>query len=92
MKDNLTDNALTPADLDQLGQAVLTLTQELWVMKDRQRVLEALLEAAGVLMPGAIDQHEPDATLTAQLSTERRRLIDQVIGTLHPSDDTSAAS
>ena len=76
MKDNLTDNALTPADLDRLGHAVLTLTQELWVMKDRQRVLEALLEEAGVLMPGA----------------ERHRLIDQVIGTLHTSDDKSAAS
>ena len=92
MMDNLTDNALTPADLDRLGQAVLTLTQELWILKDRQRVLEALLEEAGIVLPSAINQYEPNAALTEQLSAERRRLIDQVIGSLQATNDATDSS
>ena len=84
-----TRNALQPEDIDKLGQALMTLTQELWVMKDRQRVLEALLEEAGIVAPAAIDRHEPDAELSEQLAAERRRLIDAVLGTLQSGDDPS---
>ena len=31
----MTRHALKPEDLDRLGQALLTLTQELWVLKDQ---------------------------------------------------------
>lgn len=89
MTDKPTGSALKPEDLDRLGQAIMTLTQELWVTKDRQRVLEALLEEAGIVAPGAIDRHAPDTALSEQLDTERRRLIDAVLGTLQPPDDPS---
>ena len=77
--------ALRPEDIDKLGQALMTLTQELWVLKDRQRVLEALLADAGIVTPETINRFEPDAALSEQLSGERRALIDAVLGALQSS-------
>ena len=85
----MTDKALKPEDLDRLGQAVLTLSQELWVLRDRQATLEALLEQNGLLPTDAIDNHEPDEQLSNKLAAERRQLIDNVIKTLNPSPDST---
>ena len=78
----MTDNALTVEDIDRLGQTVISLTKELWVLKDRQLVLEAALAESGLLKPGAIDAFAPDEKLTKKLADERRRLLDGVLGTL----------
>ena len=74
---------LRPEDIDKLGQAMLTLTKELWVVKDRLRVLETTLAEAGVIAPGATDTFQPDATLTEQLGKERAQLIETVLDTLN---------
>ena len=79
----MTDRVLKTEDLDRLGQAVLTLTKELWVLKDRQRILEAALADKGMLEPGAVDAHEPDEQLADALSAERRQLINDVLDTLN---------
>ncbi len=73
---------LKPEDLDRLGQAVLTLTKELWVMKDRVKVLEAALGKAGVLAPDAVDTFQPDAALNETLNQERAQLINNVLAAL----------
>ncbi len=78
----MTERILTADDVDRLGQALLTLTQELWVLRDRQMVLEAALAEAGVLAPDAIDRHVPGAELAASLADERRRLLDTVLAAL----------
>ena len=62
--------------------ALLTLTQELWVLKDRQRILEALLEDNGIVVADAIDAYQPDPALTERLGEERRQLIDAVLSAL----------
>jgi hypothetical protein len=80
-KDNL-----RPEDLDQLGQALITLTQELWVMKDRVRVLETALTDAGVITADTIDSFQPDAALQETLGKERAQLIEQVLGALERQD------
>jgi mRNA-degrading endonuclease toxin of MazEF toxin-antitoxin module len=80
-KDNL-----RPEDLDQLGQALITLTQELWVMKDRVRVLETALTDAGVITADTIDSFQPDAALQKTLGKERAQLIEQVLGALERQD------
>ena len=72
---------LRTEDLDRLGQALITLTKELWVIKDRQKILEAALAEAGVVLPDTIDKYRPDDALSAQLEAERAQLIDQVLGT-----------
>jgi hypothetical protein len=74
---------LRPEDIDKLGQAMLTLTKELWVVKDRLRVLETTLAEAGVIAPDAADTFQPDAALTEQLGKERAQLIEQVLDTLN---------
>jgi hypothetical protein len=75
---------LKPEDMDRLGQALLTLTQELWVARDRIAVLEAALMEAGVLPADAIDTYQPGAELSQQLAADRTQLINNVLGTLAP--------
>jgi len=78
----MTEVNLKPADLDRLGQALLTLTKELWVVKDRVKVLEAALAEAGVIPPDAADSFQPDNTLSEALTAERIQLINSVLGSL----------
>lgn len=83
----MADANLQPEDIDRLGQALLTLTRELWIVKDRVRVLEAALAKAGVLGATAVDQLQPDSALQAELAAERARLIDTVLDALAPKRD-----
>ena len=76
------DQVLQATDIDRLGQALINLTKELWIVKDRQRVLEAALADAGLLDKIAIDAYQPDETLATELKTERQKLIDGVINVL----------
>jgi len=79
-------NNLQPTDLDRLGKALLTLAQELWVVKDRQRVLEAALAEQGITTSELLDGWEPDAALSATLENDRAELIDSLLKALERSD------
>jgi hypothetical protein len=83
----MSDSNLRPEDIDRLGKALLTLSGELWIVKDRVRVLEAALVNAGVLSAEAVKQLQPDAALQKELSIERARLIDAVLAALAPEGD-----
>ena len=76
------DQVLQATDIDRLGQALINLTKELWIVKDRQRVLEAALADAGLLDKIAIDAYQPDEPLAIELKTERQKLIDGIINVL----------
>ena len=78
---------LQAEDLDRLGQALITLTQELWVTRDRVRVLEASLADAGVLPTDTVDTYQPDDSLAAALQSERAQLIEQVLDALDRKAD-----
>ena len=78
----MNEKNLRPQDLDRLGQAVLTLAGELWVLKDRQRVLEAALAEAGITATDLVDTFQPDAELSKQLEAERATFINQLLNTL----------
>ena len=80
----MSEQNLRTEDLDRLGQALITLTKELWVVKDRVRVLEATLIDAGVMVPGAVDRFQPDTKLSTSISADRAQLIEQVLGALAP--------
>ncbi len=56
-------------------RAVLTLARELWIVRDRQRVLEALLQSRGITHPGEIDDWELPATLQAELDAQCRAFV-----------------
>jgi hypothetical protein len=79
-----TGNLLAPAQIDDVANALLVMARELWVVKDRQRVLEALLAEAGVVVPGAVADHQPDAALAADLATERTRYTQAIMDVLCP--------
>ncbi|MGI9309827.1 MAG: hypothetical protein ACR2P6_11230 [Gammaproteobacteria bacterium] len=79
---------LENADLDQLAKALLSLAREVWVLKDRQRVLEAALEEAGVLAADVVDTWEPDESLTRELAEQRAQFIDGLLQDLvRPATD-----
>src|SRR5688572_15559569 len=82
-----TGRMLQPEQLDELGRAVLLLTRELWVAIDRQRVLEAVLEARGIPVKDAVRDHQPDAALTAELAAERQRITEALLATLCPPEE-----
>jgi len=67
--------ALNSDDVDKLGQALLTLASELWAVKDRQFVTEAILKARGIDISEDIDTFTPDPELEAKLMHERQTLI-----------------
>jgi len=74
---------LRPDDLDRLGQALITLTKELWVTKDRLRILEAALADSGVITHGTVDSFQPDNALLKMLDKDREQLIEQVLAALN---------
>jgi len=70
--------ALKPDDIDKVGAAVITLTKELWVLKDRQAITEAVLKKHGLDLSEEIDRFVPSGELEEKLSAERQNLIKKV--------------
>ena len=73
---------LTDVDVASLGQAVLTLTRELWVITDRMHVMEAVLAKHGLDIIDEITQHKPDSDLSDKLQQEGVALIERVLASL----------
>ena len=73
---------LTDVDVASLGQAVLTLTRELWVITDRMHVMEAVLAKHGLDRIDEITQHKPDSDLSDKLQQEGVALIERVLASL----------
>jgi len=71
---------------ERLFQVLMNTLQELWVMKDRQIVLERVLEESGINIAEAVERLQPDAELTAELDAERRRFIDAVLEPIEDHD------
>ena len=59
-----------------LLEILLNVTQELWILRDRQIVTEQVLAEAGIDIRDKIDGYQPDAAMRERLDAERRRLID----------------
>ena len=82
---------LTPNDsklrADPVAQLALTLAKELWMLRDRQLVLERVLSTNGVDIREQVDRHQPDAVFAAQLEAERQRFVREVLAALQPAGD-----
>ena len=74
-------------DIDRLGKALLSLSRELWVVKDRLFVLEAALADQGIIAAGLLDDFQPDEALQQKLESERAALITSVLDALQSSAD-----
>ena len=82
--------ALAPDQIDDVANALLVLARELWVLKDRQRVLEALLAENGIVAPGAVRDHQPGPALAAELEIERIRYTNALMAALCPPSEDEA--
>lgn len=75
---------LGPDQVDDLARAVITLAREVWVLRDRQRVLEAVLGEKGIDVAQAVEHYQPSAELQAKLDAERKAFVQGLMQALVP--------
>jgi hypothetical protein len=68
------------ATIEDVARMVESLTEELWILKDRTLVLEQLLIDKTELSLDEIETHEPGPELAQRLARERQRVIRKVLG------------
>ena len=73
--------------LDRLLESVMVLSAELWVERDRRRVLEQLLSERGILSAEDIENHAPTAEENAERARLRSQLTHRVLGPLAKTGD-----
>ena len=64
--------------IDNILDALLELSAELWTQKDRTYVLERVLESRGIDVTAAIEAHRPDDEEIAERKELRRRFVDRI--------------
>ena len=74
-------------DVDQLARQNTQLMTELWIVKDRLAVLEAMLAEKGLIDRERIDNSVPEGELAEELDRERGRFIRRIDG-LPPEERT----
>ncbi len=75
-------NMLLETDVNGLAQAVVTLTQEVWVLNDRQMVTEAVLAKHGIDIAEEVDTFTPDEALKSKLDERSRAIMQRVFNSL----------
>ena len=75
-------NMLLETDVNGLAQAVVTLTQEVWVLNDRQMVTEAVLAKHGIDIAEEVDTYTPDESLQTKLDERSRIIMQRVFNSL----------
>ena len=73
---------LTADDMPGVGQAVLTLTHELYVLIDRIAALEAVLERHGLNVGEEIEAYKPTEEQQQKLDERGRDLVARVTNAL----------
>lgn len=72
----------------ELFRAIAALAEEVWILRDRQRVTEAVLARHGLDLRDEIDRFQPDPALAATLDAERRAFIAAVLRSFGDSRST----
>ena len=73
---------LEDADMNGLGQAIITLTKEIWVLTDRLHIMEAVMAENGVDIVEQVKTYQPDEAMQAKLKVENEALIDRVLSAI----------
>lgn len=71
---------LQAADIDHLARQHTQLMTEVWILRDRVKLLESILEASGLLNPGQLDSMVPDGELKMALQRDRDAFVERVVG------------
>ena len=81
---------LTEDDIPGLGLALLTLTQEVWILRDRMARMEKVLSSSGKDVAGLIDDYQPDEDMKAELAGDSKQLLDRILAAIageYPAPD-----
>ncbi len=81
---------LTVDQIDDLGEAILSMTREIWVLTDRVHVLEAVLEKHGVLAQAEVDDFQPGPELQAQLNAKRDAIVQNLMRALRAAPEAKS--
>jgi hypothetical protein len=66
--------------IDNLIAVTLELGAELWVQRERMRVIEKLLAEQGVVTPELIEQYQPSDDEAARARAERDAFVARIYG------------
>ena len=77
---------LHDVDMDRMVGAFVALSGEVYVLRDRLRTLEAVLEKAGDIAKGAVEVHEEDSEAAAANAADASAFATRVLSELHRSD------
>ncbi len=82
---------LTPNDTrlrsDPVAALALTLAKELWMLRDRQLMLEDALARKGIDVAELIDRHPPQGDAARAIEADRKRFISEVLAAMQPAGD-----
>lgn len=82
---------LTPNDSairrDPVAQLALMLAKELWVLKDRQLVLEAVLTKQGIPVHELVERYQPGEADRQAIDAARKRFAADVVAALEAPGD-----
>jgi len=82
---------LTPNDTaarrDPAAQLALLLAKELWVLKDRQMVLEAVLSQNGIPVRELVERYQPSDADRQTIDAARKRFAADVVAALEAPGD-----
>lgn len=73
---------LSVDQLDDLGEAIVALAREVYVVTDRLTVLEAVLESKGLSVTAEVDRFQVTPELQARLNTKRDAILKAVLAAL----------
>lgn len=79
------------ADNDRLLAMLMHLVNEHWVLTERVKSMETLLELHGVLPKGAVEDFKPDPQQNARWAAESYGLIKAVINAAQNIDNRNRA-
>lgn len=75
-----TEHYLDSKRLDDIARMVTELASEVWILRDRNMVLEHLLAEKGALDPQALQELRPSGELLERIHTERTDFVRRVFG------------
>jgi len=75
---------LKPRQVDDVAHALLSLAQEVWVLHDRQRILESVLADRGLDVGPEIDRYQPDEATRGLLDEQRKAFLERLVQSLAP--------
>ena len=87
-----TDNYLGSKRLDDIARMVTELASEVWILRDRNMVLEHLLAEKGTVDLDKIEELHPEGELRERIQAERAAFVQRVFGAVLDQDSRVEAA